>query len=224
MHPFANSASMRFVTPSGDKIEASIDSLVTTHIVGTTGKGRSVFSDSLKAEARTKGFLYVDVEAFRKSNGFGLYPFEYELARRYAHKLSGRLPRAIQARKITVSAELSSGTTRRREHLQKHLVTTSPNVTLNRALLGDAVNELESVTGIRLTQPQIIGLMCPAGIDKKIQEFGEVDTQIREMLANALSEKLTGSKWPTYGEAAEPTDHLQHVEAAAKEAGYKVIF
>ncbi|MEA8592967.1 phage head-tail adapter protein [Pseudomonas aeruginosa] len=224
MHPFANSASMRFVTQSGDKIEASIDSLVTTHIVGTTGKGRSVFSESVKAEARAKGFLYVDVEAFRKANGLGLYPFEYELARRYSHKLSGRLPRAMQARRITVSAELSSRTTRRREHLKKHLVTTSSNVTLNRALLGDAVDELESVTGIRLTQPQIIGLMCPAGIDKKIQEFGEVDTQIREMLANALSEQLTGSEWPTFGEEVEPTDHLQHLEAAAKEAGYKVIF
>ncbi|HBO5517493.1 TPA: phage head-tail adapter protein [Pseudomonas aeruginosa] len=224
MHPFENSGTTKFVTQSGEIIGASLDSFATTHIVGTTGKGRSIFSENVKAKARAKGYLYVDVEALRTANGFGLYPYEYELARRYTNKLSGRLPRALQARKITVSAALSNGATSRRERLHKHLVTTSPDVALSRALLGDAVDELESVSGIRLTQPQLVRLMRTAGIDKEIMECDEVDTQIREMLADALALELVGSKWPTYGEEAEPNEHLRNLEASAKEAGYKVSF
>ncbi|MDV5727860.1 hypothetical protein [Klebsiella pneumoniae] len=76
-------------------------------------------------------------------------------------------------------------------------------------------------------QPQLIELMEESGIDETLADFGEAETQIREMLADALAMKLVGRSWPKCGvlyNAAEKSDvnFSSELDAAAKEAGYMV--
>lgn len=71
-------------------------------------------------------------------------------------------------------------------------VKTANGVALDRQLVADAREQLEMQTGIWLKQPELIALMEESGIDETLAEFGEAETQIREMLADALAMKLVG--------------------------------
>jgi hypothetical protein len=100
-------------------------------------------------------------------------------------------------------------------------------ITLDRRLIRDACIQLESLSGIWLNQPQIIKLMEGAGIDETLAEYGEAETQIREMLAEALSMELIGRSWPTCGSlynSAEKADtgFAEALDKAAEAAGYQV--
>lgn len=64
--------------------------------------------------------------------------------------------------------------------------------------------------------------MVENGIDKKLAEFGEAETQIREMLADALARKLVGRPWPTYGEESDAGDFYIHLAKPAQNFGYTV--
>ncbi len=81
-------------------------------------------------------------------------------------------------------------------------------VTLERQLVADARDQLEIQTGVWLKQPQLIELMEESGIDETLADFGEAETQIREMLADALAMKLVGRSyqvWSLYNAAESPT-------------------
>lgn len=57
--------------------------------------------------------------------------------------------------------------------------------------------------------------------------YGEAETQIRERLSEALSMKLIGRSWPSYGalyNSAEKADtgFAEELNKTAKVAGYKV--
>lgn len=82
-------------------------------------------------------------------------------------------------------------------------------ITLERQLVADARDQLEMQTGVWLKQPQLIELMEESGIDETLAEFGEAETQIREMLADSLAMKLVGRSWPKcgalYNAAESPT-------------------
>ncbi|WP_256365267.1 hypothetical protein [Pseudomonas sp. PDM25] len=65
--------------------------------------------------------------------------------------------------------------------------------------------------------------MVDNGIDKTLAEFGEAETQIRGMLADALSRKLIGRSWPTYGDEADADAFNENLDQAAKIHGYVVL-
>jgi hypothetical protein len=62
--------------------------------------------------------------------------------------------------------------------------------------------------------------MSENGIDKTLAEFDEAETQIREMLADALARKLVGRPWPTHGDESDAGDFNIHLERAAQNYGY----
>ncbi|MGF6282105.1 hypothetical protein ABH908_000408 [Pseudomonas frederiksbergensis] len=66
---------------------------------GTTGKGKSVFAENAKQHERARGGLVVDAISYLEKNGYGMLPYEYELARRLALNLTGNFPRGACRRK-----------------------------------------------------------------------------------------------------------------------------
>lgn len=194
-------------------------------IMGKTGKGKSVFTERARLEARAKGHLLVDTEMFRE--GKGLKPYEFEYAGRVTHGLTGRLPRPLRGKPVTLISDVSR--TKKRKWKPKHLVTTTNGIILDRELVRDASDQLQSLSGIRLNQPQLIKLMEESGIDETLAEYGEAETQIRESLADALSMKLIGRSWPSYGSlhnssSKAATGFAEAINVAAKASGYEVRF
>ncbi|APG80523.1 phage head-tail adapter protein [Citrobacter freundii] len=201
------------------------DNKVESHslVMGASGKGKSVLSEQVRKNARLRGDLLVDTEMYRE--GRGLKPYEHEYARRLVLGLSGPLPRELRGKPVTVISDVSRPKKVKRQ--PKQFVKTVNGVTLERQLVADARDQLEMQTGVWLKQPQLIELMEEAGIDETLADFGEAETQIREMLADALAMKLVGRSWPKCGalyNAAEKSDvnFSSELDAAAKEAGYMV--
>lgn len=194
-----------------------------TLLFGTTGKGKSFFSESIKDKALASGSIYADTEKYL--SGKGLLPYGHEISRRMALGLYGKLPRGIANKKIFTVSTVSRPKKKIKE-LRQYVVTANQAI-LTRELLGEARDALHMQTGIWMTQNQLIKLMEPSGIDKTLEEFCEAETQIRGMLANALSESLLGESWPTYGELNEcadsgANDFKIRVNAAAVRSGYVV--
>jgi hypothetical protein len=201
------------------------DNKVESHsiVMGTSGKGKSVLSEQVRKNVRLRGEMLVDTEMYRE--GRGLKPYEHEYARRLVLGLSGLLPRELRGKPMTVISDVSMPKKVKRQ--PKHVIQTKNGVILERQLVADAREQLEMQTGVWLKQPQLIELMEESGIDETLAEFGEAETQIREMLADALAMKLVGCSWPKCGalyNAAEKSDvnFIYELDVAAKEAGYVV--
>lgn len=210
-----------FITSAGETFTLDLNQTGHTLITGTSGKGKSIFTERAKREARTAGRLFVDVKAYRDEKGSGLVPYEYEIARRHSEGLAGHLPRALRKKRYTISSPIAYNDAPSRR--SKHLVRTTNGSVLSRELIHQAKDQLESISGIRLNQPQLVELMVDNGIDKTLAEFGEAETQIRGMLADALSRKLIGRSWPTYGDEADADAFNENLDQAAKIHGYVVL-
>lgn len=192
---------------------------------GTTGKGRSVFPIEAKKNARAKGHMFVDATTYPLASG--LFPAEYEYARRLALSLSGKLPRGLLSGRIKVLSTPKYVVKKRRGREQ--YITTTNGILLYRKLIGEAQRSLETQTGIWLNQPQIISLMEKFNIDETLAEYDEAETQIRGLLSEALAVSLLGRSWPTYGESANSGPEASvsfesQINDAAKAAGYRVSF
>lgn len=209
-----------FITSAGETFTLDLKQTGHTVITGTSGKGKSILTERAKRAARAAGRLFVDVKAYRDEKGSGLGPYEYEIAKRYSEGVAGLLPRALRKKRYTISSPVAYTDAPSRR--SKHLVRTTNGTVLNRELVHQAKEELESISGIRLNQPQLVELMVENGIDKKLAEFGEAETQIREMLADALARKLVGRPWPTYGEESDAGDFYIHLAKTAQNFGYTV--
>ncbi|WP_454838558.1 hypothetical protein [Pseudomonas mohnii] len=210
-----------FITSAGETFTLDLNQTGHTLITGTSGKGKSILTERAKREARTAGRLFVDVKAYRDEKGSGLGPYEYEIARRHSEGLAGHLPRALRKKRYTISSPIAYDDAPSRR--SKHLVRTTNGSVLSRELIHQAKDQLESISGIRLNQPQLVELMVDNGIDKTLAEFGEAETQIRGMLADALSRKLIGRSWPTYGDEADADAFNENLVQAAKIHGYVVL-
>lgn len=212
----------KFVSPTGAALEMS-DNARHTMIVGTTGKGRSFVGEQFLAKARREGAFVIDTTSFRDEGGRGLLPYEFEASRRLALGLSGRNPRPLQRRRKTYVVS-DVGRPRGKKHTtDTHSITTANGVVLTRSLVRSAVDAVCMQTNIELKQPQMIALLERSGIDARIAEFGEVETQICEELCSALSFELTGRRVPTYGDTiVDRAVFWADFEKAAKLAGYQV--
>lgn len=188
-----------------------------TLIIGKSGKGKSIFTELARQEAKAKGHLLVDTALFRE--GKGLKPYEHEYARRVIHGLIGRLPRALRGKPVTLISDVSRP--KKRKWKPKHMVTTTNGIILDRELVRDASDQLQSLSGIRLNQPQLIKLMEESGIDETLADYGVAETQILESLADALSMTLIGRSWPSY---KADSGFVEALNVAAKAAGYEVRF
>lgn len=192
-------------------------------VIGTNGNGKSVFSEQVRENAINRGHLLVDTEMYRA--GKGLKPYEHEYARRISLGISGSLPRELRGKHVTVISEVSRPKKENRNDM--HFVTTANGINLERSLVANAIDHLHMQTGVLLNQTQAIALMEETGIDKTLSEFGEVDTQIREMITDALSMKLVGRSWPMCESLYNAANKHQvtfsaEFDSAALEAGYKV--
>ena len=186
-------------------------------IMGTSGTGKSYFLESSCQAIREKGGLWVCTDDYVA--GRNLRPFEYELSRRVYLGLDGRLPRGLRNKKMTLCVGQTKQT-RKTKRIAIHLVKTK-HALLTRQLIQRAIDELDCQTSVTLNHPQIIGLMERHELDKKIEEFGEVETQIRGYLADALSTELLSLSWPTYGDDIDMDSFWKRIYRAAIEAGYR---
>lgn len=212
----------KFVKQDGSVFEAS-NTAQHTIIFGSSGKGRSLLGETFLAKARQEGAFVIDASSFLDEGGRGLMPYEFEASRRLALGFSGRNSRPLQRRRkmyIASDVERARGKKHRKE---VHPITTANGVALTRSLVRSAVNAVCMQTNIELKQPQMIALLERSGIDARIAEFGEVETQIREELSTALSIELTGRRVPTYGDTiVDRAVFWAEFEKAAKVAGYQV--
>ena len=193
-------------------------------IIGKSGKGKSIVTEQFRADTRKTGGILLDTELYREG---GLYPYEYELTGRIVNGLTGMVPRGLRQQSMCIISDVCRPQKQKRQAV--HLVTTKNNVVLDRRLIKEACDQLQQQSGILLNQPQIIELMEPEGIDERIEEFGEVETQIRETLADALSRSLIGVSWPQCGELynSAPKSQIEFAEEfdiEATKAGYKVCY
>ncbi len=74
-------------------------------VMGASGKGKSVFSEQVRKNARLRGDLLVDTDMLRE--GRGLRPYEHEYARRLVLGLSGPLPRELRGKPVTLISDVS---------------------------------------------------------------------------------------------------------------------
>lgn len=85
-----------------------------------------------------------------------------------------------------------------------------------------AIDDTFDQTGIELTRQQMRALLRRSGIMEDIVESQEVDTVIRDMIADSLARELVGKGWPTYGDDADDS-FFDRLSDAARSAGYLVI-
>lgn len=86
----------------------------------------------------------------------------------------------------------------------------------------EAINDLERQTGVSLTFEQMQGLLVRSEVDQLIEDLGEVETQVRETLADALAMELIGRDWPINQERIDFKAFIQKLHDAASAAGYAV--
>lgn len=86
----------------------------------------------------------------------------------------------------------------------------------------EAINDLERQTGVSLTFEQMQGLLVRSEVDQLIEDLGEVETQVRETLADALAMELIGRDWPINQERIDFKAFIQKLHEAASSAGYAV--
>lgn len=89
--------------------------------------------------------------------------------------------------------------------------------------LDRAIDQLESVTSVLMTHDQMRDLLNKNPTIRADVQAGRIDTQTRESLVDALSQKLLGQDWPSYNSAADFDDFVDRFEPAAKAAGYRLI-
>lgn len=108
-----------------------------------------------------------------------------------------------------------------RESSDAALVGTSTELV---GFIPEAIDELASQTGVTLSEEQMERLLAETGIGELILDLGEVETQVRESLADALSNKLVGRDWPMYGERSsmDVPAFIDGLHEVARKAGYQV--
>jgi hypothetical protein len=95
-------------------------------------------------------------------------------------------------------------------------------VTVSDANVREAIDDLERQTGVQLSFEQMQGLLVRSEVDQLIEDLGEVETQVRETLADALATELVGRDWPINQEQIDKRAFINQVHDAAVAAGYRV--
>jgi hypothetical protein len=197
-------------------------------IFSQSGQGKSIHSEVLKAATKKENGIIVDLE--NNPNLKGFLPFEYAYIKKilFGNK-KDKFPRGLKKRfskrSILFLSDKHSDNYKYIEKEKDLTIIKTKNANIKRHLLSDARTELFSHSGIQLNESQIIELIEEFDLDKDIEEFDEIETMSRESLADALSQKLIGEKWPTFGELNGESIHnysiknsLSFVERLKKEA------
>lgn len=95
-------------------------------------------------------------------------------------------------------------------------------VTVSDANVREAIDDLERQTGVQLSFEQMQRLLVRSEVDQLIEDLGEVETQVRETLADALATELVGRDWPMNQEQIDKRAFIKQVHDAAVAAGYRV--
>jgi hypothetical protein len=95
-------------------------------------------------------------------------------------------------------------------------------VTVSENNVREAIDDLERQTGVSLSFEQMQGLLVRSEVDQLIEDLGEVETQVRETLADALAMELVGRDWPMNQERIDFGPFIEKMHGAAIAAGYAV--
>jgi hypothetical protein len=203
-------------------------------IIGTHGSGRSRLSEIAEIKCKKENGLFLDFGNNPKM--LGLKPYEYYMAKNLRDTLLRGFLKKYRNRKIVMVSKTHTDDLYENEiqHKNKTKVKTK-SANLYRYLLSEAREALLSQTGVSLNENQIIALLEPHNLDEALEDYGDVDTVLRETFADALCMKLLGKSWPNYNDINEGGGLLncvckndlpfsKELNAAALENGYKVKF
>jgi hypothetical protein len=205
-------------------------------VFAKSGQGKSIFSEILKNKTKKENGIIIDLENNPDLKGF--LPFEYAYVKKMVFgnkkdKFPRGLKKKFSKRSILFLSKQYTDSFKYIEKAKDLTIIKTKNAKVKRYLLSDARTELFSQSGIQLNEIQMIELIEEFNIDKDIELYNEVETMLRDNLANAISLKLIGENWPTFGELKGCSIHdysiknsLSFVERLKKEAinyGYKII-
>ena len=207
-------------------------------IIGTSGSGRSYFSEMLKEKCKANKGIYIDLNENPHFKGFN--PIEYYYACSIVNSAKGKLPRGFQKklhkRHIVITSKTNTDSVyKQKTSLQDETVIQTANIGLKRHLLSRARIALCDQSGIQLNEKQMIALLESSGLDEVLHSYDEVETTFREQVADALSRELIDKSWPTYNEtnkgkglynSANKNDvpFVDELNKAAKAKGYQIAF
>lgn len=97
-------------------------------------------------------------------------------------------------------------------------------VAVPRWLFDDAIDSLLGVTGVRLSDAQMVELLAENAYDALLLLHNHVSTEIRDGMADSLARKLVHARWPNYGSVSDANAFFDRFDQAAREAGYAVEF
>ncbi len=93
---------------------------------------------------------------------------------------------------------------------------------ISEQLISEAIDSLQMVSNVQLTAEQMNELISGTLAEELLLKWEEVDIEVREKLADLLSEKLLNKSWPTYGDHADSEQFYSDLQTSAKANGYKV--
>jgi hypothetical protein len=84
-------------------------------------------------------------------------------------------------------------------------------------------NGVRDETGLSLTDEQLDEVLADPSVLSNVKAFGASDTEVRSMIADFLSQKIMGRRWPTYGESEDSLkSFFNEYPGRAAALGYKI--
>lgn len=98
------------------------------------------------------------------------------------------------------------------------------NKKMHSSLIDQAINFVEEISGIILTTDQLKDIFSLYPIKRsKLMEYGlEGETEMRELVANVLSDYLVGREWPTYGDKLNISSYIYILREQAKKLNFEI--
>lgn len=95
---------------------------------------------------------------------------------------------------------------------------------MERRLLKEVMSNIHDTVGVKLTEAQAIEFLVEFNSVGEIIDWGEVDSELRERLVDALTIKLLNTRWPgnSYSEEYR-SEFIKKFDEAAVKAGYEVV-
>ncbi|USD59069.1 hypothetical protein J4N45_11055 [Vibrio sp. SCSIO 43140] len=88
--------------------------------------------------------------------------------------------------------------------------------------MNEAIESLQMVSNVHLSTAQMNELIAGTSAEELIVKWEEIDTEVREKLADLLCEKLLSKSWPSYSDNVDTDQFYKELQESAKANGYKV--
>lgn len=82
--------------------------------------------------------------------------------------------------------------------------------------LTDAIAFIAEIAEIKLTREQLLAILSLYPVERgKLADYGWGDTEVREMVADVVTNFMTGSRWPLGKDDVDPAAFVSKLKKAA---------